>query len=125
MSESQNETLPSAAYLVLSNDDYAKCEGFTIGRRPLSVVCHPEGHVVAYFVSSAHKREAQEYAHSRSLASHSDAVRELVRAAKLADANYARNQHSDETCGSIFMGDEEHEAWTALRSALANPALAP
>lgn len=110
MSESQNETLPSAAYLVLSNDDYAKCEGFTIGRRPFSVVCHPEGHVVAYFVSSAHKREAQEYAHSRALASHSDAVRDLVRAAK--DAASACDR-----CGLVVHGD-------TLRSALSNPALA-
>lgn len=39
----------------------------------------------------------------------------LLDAARLSEQNYARTQHGNPE----LMGDDEHEAWTALRAAIA------
>lgn len=46
------------------------------------------------------------------------AAEDLIKAAKFALTNYYRNLHSEEKCGSPFMGDDEHEAIRLLSEAI-------
>jgi hypothetical protein len=43
---------------------------------------------------------------------------ELISAARIALSNLERNLHSEEACGSPFMGDDDHAVITILRNVL-------